>query len=250
MAELGHPTSQDLEIPISGSRDPKIKNVLYVLTQQPPFFVTYSYKFIPSNRSTTSAYSLLTCGALPQRPTCYQYDSWCQSVRSGTRLSNPGVGNWSSSRILSPRFPVFVWDTHDGNLEYNLFKKMLSEIIQHCSYLSILLKMIFLNSVCGAKFRWAQARTSAQRSYVGWQITDGIVDLLVRHNPSKRLRSSDGKFLVIPSARTTHYGERRFSYAAPVAWNNLPREIRAISISLSQFKKSLKIHLFNITVAT
>ncbi len=79
-----------------------------------------------------------------------------------------------------------------------------------------------------------------------------IVDLLVRHNPSRRLRSRDGNFLVIPSARTTHYGERWFSYAARVAWNNLPREIRFTSMSLSQFKKSLKTHryLFNIAFAT
>ena len=74
-----------------------------------------------------------------------------------------------------------------------------------------------------------------------------IVDLLVRHNPSRRLRSSDGNFLVIPSARTTHYGERRFSNSAPVAWNNqshLHLGVEGVN------SKSLLRHLFNIAFVT
>ena len=43
--------------------------------------------------------------------------------------------------------------------------------------------------------------------------------------------------------RTKAFGNRSFSYAAPSAWNYLPREIRFIQ-STTAFKIALKIHLF------
>ena len=42
-----------------------------------------------------------------------------------------------------------------------------------------------------------------------------------------------------------HYGERAFSYAAPVEWNKLDVEIRSLS-NLETFKKKVKTYLFNI----
>ena len=42
-----------------------------------------------------------------------------------------------------------------------------------------------------------------------------------------------------------HYGERSFSYAAPVEWNKLDVEIRSLS-NLETFKKKVKNYLFNI----
>ena len=42
-----------------------------------------------------------------------------------------------------------------------------------------------------------------------------------------------------------HYGERSFSYAAPVEWNKLDVEIRSLS-NLETFKKKVKTYLFNI----
>ena len=42
-----------------------------------------------------------------------------------------------------------------------------------------------------------------------------------------------------------HYGERSFSYAAPVEWNKLDVEIRSLT-NLETFKKNDKTHLFNI----
>ena len=41
------------------------------------------------------------------------------------------------------------------------------------------------------------------------------------------------------------YGERSFSYAAPVEWNKLDVEIRSLS-NLETFKKKVITYLFNI----
>ena len=45
-----------------------------------------------------------------------------------------------------------------------------------------------------------------------------------------------------------HYGERSFSYAAPVEWNKLDIENRSLT-NLETFKKNLKTYLFNIAFA-
>ena len=42
-----------------------------------------------------------------------------------------------------------------------------------------------------------------------------------------------------------HYGERSFSYAAPVEWNKLDVEIRSLS-NIETFKKKMKTYIFNI----
>ena len=49
--------------------------------------------------------------------------------------------------------------------------------------------------------------------------------------------------------RKLETGKRAFSYAAPLAWNNLPHTVRQIdpaSVSLLSFKKQLKTHFFSI----
>ena len=69
-------------------------------------------------------------------------------------------------------------------------------------------------------------------------------DLLHVYSPSRQLRSlSDSRTLRIPHVRTKTFGNRSFSYAAPSAWNSLPREIRYIQ-STTAFKTALKTHLF------
>ena len=74
-----------------------------------------------------------------------------------------------------------------------------------------------------------------------------LSDLLSVYTPSRHLRSStDTRTLKIPNVRTKSYGHRSFSYAAPLVWNSLPRDIRHID-STSTFRTALKTHLFRIS---
>ena len=70
-----------------------------------------------------------------------------------------------------------------------------------------------------------------------------ITDLLSDYHPSRSLRSASQSLLCSPSVNTSYYGNRSFSVAAPLIWNQLPYGIRK-STSLNSFKKSLKTHLF------
>ncbi|XP_070564470.1 uncharacterized protein [Ptychodera flava] len=70
-----------------------------------------------------------------------------------------------------------------------------------------------------------------------------ISDLIHCKPVSRTLRSNDKDLLHVPQCRLKTYGERAFSRAAPLNWNNLPLEIRQSS-SLDNFKKSIKTHLF------
>ena len=73
-----------------------------------------------------------------------------------------------------------------------------------------------------------------------------ISDLLHVYTPSRQLRSAtDTRIFRIPSCRTKTYGNRSFSYQAPVIWNQLPYSVRHSS-SLALFKSSLKTHLFSL----
>ena len=73
-----------------------------------------------------------------------------------------------------------------------------------------------------------------------------ICDLVKEHKPRRSLRSSSQQLLSLPPlTKTKTYGDRSFSVAAPEIWNNLPRNIRAIS-DVDLFKKCLKTHLFNV----
>ena len=69
-----------------------------------------------------------------------------------------------------------------------------------------------------------------------------LSDLLHRHNPSRRLRSSDKQLLDVPFINTA-LGRRSFSYSAPFIWNSLPLSLRTTT-SLSYFTSHLKTFLF------
>ena len=60
----------------------------------------------------------------------------------------------------------------------------------------------------------------------------------------QNLRSSDRGDLLVPRFRTSRYGRRSFSVAAPSLWNSLPVDIRQLSGNPEQFKKKLKTVLF------
>ena len=54
-----------------------------------------------------------------------------------------------------------------------------------------------------------------------------LSDLLHLYTPSRQLRSStDSRIFTIPTVRTKTFGQRTFSYQAPVVWNQLFHSIR------------------------
>lgn len=57
---------------------------------------------------------------------------------------------------------------------------------------------------------------------------------------SRSLRSSSRSLLCIPAFNTKSYGQRSFSYCAPVLWNGLPER----SDTVQSFKSALKTYLF------
>ena len=61
---------------------------------------------------------------------------------------------------------------------------------------------------------------------------------------NRAVRSNNSFALVIPMIKLKHYGERSFSYAAPVEWNKLDVEIRSLT-NLESFKKKVNTHVFN-----
>ncbi len=67
--------------------------------------------------------------------------------------------------------------------------------------------------------------------------------LLRIYIPSRSLRSSSERRLVVPSQRGSKSLSRTFSFTIPGWWNNLPTPIRNAG-SLSIFKQQLKTHLF------
>ena len=68
-------------------------------------------------------------------------------------------------------------------------------------------------------------------------------ELLSPYIPSRMLRSSSKSSLVIPRCDLKTYGQRAFSYIAPVLWNSLPEDMRSCK-SLITFKTKLKTFLF------
>ncbi len=61
--------------------------------------------------------------------------------------------------------------------------------------------------------------------------------------PSRSLRYTSERRLVVPSQRGTKSLSRTFSFTVPGCWNDLPTPIRNAG-SLSIFKQQLKTHLF------
>ena len=72
-----------------------------------------------------------------------------------------------------------------------------------------------------------------------------ITDLLEIYKPSRELRSGTKLQLVVPKTRLAMFGDRTFSKAAALHWNNLPEDVKC-SPSSDIFKKRLKTHLFKL----
>ena len=71
-----------------------------------------------------------------------------------------------------------------------------------------------------------------------------LSDLLHVYSPSRQLRSaSDTRIFKLPLVKTKSFGQRSFSYQAPLIWNNLPHSVRYAN-SPTAFRTSLKTHLF------
>jgi len=55
--------------------------------------------------------------------------------------------------------------------------------------------------------------------------------------------SKSSQFSIIARTRTT-LGDRSVTAAGPHLWNNLPLHLRDFELSLSEFRRLLKTHLF------
>ena len=60
----------------------------------------------------------------------------------------------------------------------------------------------------------------------------------------RQLRSSDAVTFLVPRTRTC-LGDRAFGVAGPRLWNALPISLRQPHLSLGQFRRALKTHLFD-----
>ena len=54
--------------------------------------------------------------------------------------------------------------------------------------------------------------------------------LIIPRTYNRAVRSNNSFALVVPMIKLKHYGERSFSYAAPVEWNKLDVEIRSSAL--------------------
>jgi hypothetical protein len=76
------------------------------------------------------------------------------------------------------------------------------------------------------------------------QAPEYIKDLLEQYIPTRALRSSEDKTLLkLPHTKLKSYGDRSFSYAAPLLWNSLLLAIRE-SPTTETFKNRLKTYFF------
>ena len=72
-----------------------------------------------------------------------------------------------------------------------------------------------------------------------------IMDMIELHIPQSRLRSAQKKYQLLQKCyKLETMGKRAFSVAGPLLWNNLPDNLRNITLTMEQFKKNLKTHLF------
>ena len=74
---------------------------------------------------------------------------------------------------------------------------------------------------------------------VGWIVYIPVHTVTAR----SRLRSADHGDLVVPRV-LSRFGCRSFRVSGPTIWNDLPVDIRSTDITREQFKRSLKIWLF------
>ena len=61
------------------------------------------------------------------------------------------------------------------------------------------------------------------------------------YHPQRSLRSK--LLFTVPTVNSVTYGERGFSFSAPILWNSLPDSVKNTT-SLSSFKSALKTFLF------
>jgi hypothetical protein len=66
---------------------------------------------------------------------------------------------------------------------------------------------------------------------------------LIPYTINRDLRSSNKAQLDKPITKGKKNGDRAFSYAALILWNNLPEHFRHMD-KLTEFKTELKTHLF------
>ena len=74
-----------------------------------------------------------------------------------------------------------------------------------------------------------------------------LVDCCVRMSDVSsrlRLRSANRRQLVVPRHRRSKFGRRSFSVAAPMVWNSFPDSLRDPTLSIHNFRSTLKTHLF------
>jgi hypothetical protein len=65
----------------------------------------------------------------------------------------------------------------------------------------------------------------------------------------RNLRSASTGILCVPSASLS-MGQRSFAFNGPSTWNKLPAALRSSDLTLGQFKRELKTHLFSNRNAT
>ena len=70
-----------------------------------------------------------------------------------------------------------------------------------------------------------------------------LSSLLPQYHPQRSLRSSSKLLFTVPTVNSVTYGERAFSFSAPILWNSLPDSVKNTT-SLSSFKSALKTFLF------
>uniref|UniRef100_A0A1A8K0K3 Reverse transcriptase domain-containing protein n=1 Tax=Nothobranchius kuhntae TaxID=321403 RepID=A0A1A8K0K3_NOTKU len=72
-----------------------------------------------------------------------------------------------------------------------------------------------------------------------------LSELLLQYEPSRTLRSSGRRLLVIPKVRTQTHGEASFQCYGPRLWNELPGDLRAAE-NVHVFRNRLKTHVFSL----
>ena len=100
------------------------------------------------------------------------------------------------------------------------------------------------------KLHWlpVKARLTYKTAVLCYKCLNGIAppylaNLIQEYTPTRNLRSTHRKQLVIKESKYKRIGNRAFSCYAPTTWNSLPLEVRKAT-TLSKFKTILKTHLF------
>ncbi len=97
------------------------------------------------------------------------------------------------------------------------------------------------------------ARIQFKKQLLAYKTTTGSApfyfhSLMTIYIPSRSLRSTSERCLVVPSQRVSKLLSRTFSFIVPGWWNDLPTLIRNAE-SLTILKQHLKTHLFRLHLA-